>query len=203
MKVAVIGATGNIGSKIREELVRRGHSVTAVSRHPEKIPDAARETRVYGDAAEPDALASVLKGHDAIASSLPFVPGQSAKVIEAAKKSGVKRFVVVGGASSLDAGGGKILYETLDLPDAWRPAIMEGVNFLALLRKEHDLDWTFLSPAIVIGPGERTGKFRLADDTPVKDASGKSHISYDDYAIAFVDELETPRHVRRRFTVGY
>jgi len=201
MKVAVIGATGNIGRKIAAELLSRGHSVTAIARNTDKAPAGTIAKSV--DASDPAALAAALQGHDAVVSSAPFAPGLSPVIIEGVKRSGVKRYIMVGGAGSLEVAPGKMLKDTLTLPDAVRAILDEAAENLKRLRGESALDWTFFSPAAEIGPGERTGKFRLGGDQLVSDAAGKSRISYDDYAIALVDELEHPRHVRQRFTIAY
>jgi len=119
------------------------------------------------------------------------------------KRAGVKRYLMVGGAGSLEVAPGKMLKDTLTLPDAVKKIIEEGTASLDRLRGEHALDWTFFSPAAEIGPGERTGKFRLGGDQLVTDKAGKSRISYDDYAIALVDEVEHPKHVKKRFTIAY
>lgn len=203
MKVAHIGATGRVGSKILAELLRRGHSVTAIARNPEKVPANPNVTATRGDIAEPDKLALVVKGHEAVISSAPFIPGSSAGLLDAIRKSGVKRYIAVGGAGSLEVSPGKLVKDGANIPPEWLPAINEGTQMLTLLRAEAKLDWTFFSPAILIGPGERTGKFRLGGDQVVMGADGKSTISFDDYAIALVDELEQSRHVRKRFTIGY
>jgi hypothetical protein len=203
MKVAHVGATGKVGSKILAELAQRGHSVTAISRHPQKTPAGAKITPALGDIADTDALASVIKGHDAVISSIPFSPGSSPRLVEAIHKSGVKRYIAVGGAGSLEVSPGKLVKDGGNIPPEWMPQINEGSALLKLLRADQVLDWTFFSPAIFIGPGERTGKFRLGGDQVVVAADGKSSISYDDYAIALVDELEKPQHVRKRFTIGY
>ena len=203
MKVALIGATGRIGSKITTELLGRGHSVTAIVRNPEKAPSQPNLKALKGDVTEPDSVAALVRGHDAVISSAPFIPGISVNVLEAVRKSGVKRYIAVGGAGSLKAADGKLVMENPQIPAEWLPSIKEGSELLKLLRADQQLDWTFFSPAVQIGPGERTGKFRLGGDEVVAAADGKSSISYDDYAIALVDELETPKHVRRRFTIGY
>lgn len=203
--VAVIGASGNIGSKIAAELLSRGHQVTGIARHPDKIASAAGLVKARGDFTEPDSIIPVLRGHDAIIASTPFIPGQAEKLLEAVRGSGVKRFLMVGGAASLNSeeGGPPVLDTLPELPDAVMSQIREGVRTLDLLRGVDDLYWTFLSPAVMIGPGERSGKFRLGGDVVVKDAEGNSRISYDDYAIAMVDELELNRHLKSRFTVAY
>jgi hypothetical protein len=203
MKIAHIGSSGKVGSKIREELLRRGHSVTAISRHPEATPPHDRVTTARGDITSPEALAPLLRGHDAIISSATFVPGTSHQLLDAVIQSGVKRYIAVGGAGSLEIAPGKLLKDSGKIPAEWMPAINEGAALLKLLRANTDLDWTYFSPAALIGPGERTGKFRLGGEQLVTDADGKSSISYDDYAIALVDELEKPQHIRARFTIGY
>jgi len=203
MNVAVIGASGNIGTKIVHELVARGHSVTAIARNAGKAPTGAKITAKAGDAADVDATAALLKGHDAAISSAPFAPGLSPAILAAVKKSGVKRYIMVGGAGSLEVAPGKMLKDTLSLPEPVMKILSEGTESLKRLRGETALDWTFFSPAAEIGPGERTGKFRLGGDQLVTDAAGKSRISYDDYAIALVDELEQGKHIKKRFTVAY
>jgi putative NADH-flavin reductase len=203
MKVALIGATGKIGSKITAELLSRGHSVTAIVRNPEKAPSEPNLKAVKGDVNEPDRVAAWVRGHDAVISSAPFVPGISAKVLDGVRKSGVKRYIAVGGAASLKTPDGKLVMDNPALPPEWLPTMKEGAELLKLLKADQTLEWTFFSPAVFIGPGERTGKFRLGGDDVVAAADGKSSISYDDYAIALVDELEHPKHVRKRFTIGY
>jgi putative NADH-flavin reductase len=203
MKVAHIGATGKVGRKILDELVSRGHTVTAISRHPEQVPAGAHVIAAVGDITQPEALAAVVRGHDAAISSAPFLPGSSRNLLDAIRQSGVKRYIAVGGAGSLEVAPGKLLKDSDQIPREWLPAINEGTALLQLLRAEPHLDWTFFSPAALIGPGERTGHFRLGGDQLIVDKEGKSAISYDDYAIALVDELEKPRHIRARFTIGY
>ncbi|HEX4023900.1 MAG TPA: NAD(P)-dependent oxidoreductase [Steroidobacteraceae bacterium] len=203
MKVAHIGASGKVGSKILEELLRRGHTVTAISRHPEKVAAAPRVTAARGDITDPAALAAAIRGHEAVISSAPFLAGSSAPLLQAVRDSGVRRYIAVGGAGSLEVAPGKMLKDSGNVPPEWLPAINEGTALLTLLRADRQLDWTFFSPAALIGPGERTGKFRLGGDQLIVGADGKSTISYDDYAIALVDELEQPRHIRQRFTIGY
>jgi uncharacterized protein len=202
MKVALVGATGNIGSKIQAELLSRGHGVTAIARNPEKAAGKG-VTTVKADGMNVDEMAAALKGHDAVVTSAPFAPGLSPALIAAVKQSGVKRYIMVGGAGSLEVAPGKMLKDTLTLPPPVKAMLDEAAENLQRLRGENELEWTFFSPAAEIGPGERTGKFRLGGDRLVTDANGKSKISYDDYAIALVDELERPQHIRRRFTIAY
>lgn len=204
MKIVVIGATGNAGSRIVEEALRRGHQVTAIARNPEKL-GGARPNLVLkeGDANDPDALAKLIAGHDVVISAIRFIASDPAKLIAAVKKSGVPRYLVVGGAGSLEVAPGKALVDTPDFPAAYRPESSAGRDFLNVLRGERELDWTFLSPSALFSPGARSGKFRLGGDQLLTAADGKSSISMEDYAIALLDEVEKPRHHRQRFTVGY
>lgn len=202
MKVALIGATGMIGSRILAELARRGHAVAAIVRHPEKVPALPGVVAKQGDVDDEPRLAALLTGHDAAISAVKFAQSDPAKLIAAVKASGVKRYLVVGGAGSLEVAPGVKLIDTPEFPALYKAEAAAGGAFLDLLRKQAALDWTFLSPSAAIAPGERTGKFRLGADQLLATDKGSS-ISAEDYAIALVDELEKPAHSRRRFTVGY
>jgi putative NADH-flavin reductase len=202
MKIALIGATGMIGSRVLSELTSRGHEVTAIVRHPEKVPAAPNATAKKGDVHNADALAELLKGHDAAISSVCFLDSDPETLLSAVKASGVPRYLVVGGAGSLEVAPGMKLIETPQFPAQYKAEAQAGGDYLDLLRKEPALDWTFLSPSAIISPGGRTGKFRLGGDQLLTHDKG-SNISAEDYAIAMVDELEKPAHSRRRFTVGY
>jgi putative NADH-flavin reductase len=202
MKVALIGASGNVGSRILRELVSRGHSVTAIARHPETITTDPKVSAKKGDVSDKAGLSALVKGHDAVISSLRFKDLDAAGLVDIVRASGVKRYLVVGGASSLEVAPGQILLNTPDFPEIYKAEASKGVAFLDLLRKVTDLDWTFLSPSALFVPGERTGKFRVGKDELLKNEKGSS-ISYEDYAIALVDEMEKPKHIRGRFTVGY
>ncbi|SRR5579875_177915 len=218
MKIAIIGASGFIGSKILDESLRRGHEVTGIVRHPERLPQNHRLTPVGLDLKESDRLARVLADHDAIVSAWNaakdgsgpelydrFVEGNRS-IIDAVKKSGVKRLLVVGGAASLKTPEGVEYIDSPQFPASYEPfkPAMRGVReYYYLLKSEPELDWAYFSPAIMIQPGERTGKFRLGGDRIIADASGLSRISVEDYAVAAVDELEHPKHHRERFTIGY
>ncbi|MBS0365464.1 MAG: NAD(P)-dependent oxidoreductase [Proteobacteria bacterium] len=204
MRVAVIGATGRVGSRLATELLSRGHTVTGVALHlPSDDTHRAGLTYVAADATDPAALASALKGHDAVMSATRFVSSDPHALISAIKAAGVPRLLVVGGAGSLEVAPGKALVTTAGFPEVFKPEALAGSRFLQALRDDPDLDWTFLSPSADFAPGTRTGKFRLGGDQLLTDAAGKSHISMEDFAIAMVDELEHPAHRRRRFTVGY
>ncbi len=214
--VVLIGATGFVGSAILNELLSRGHKVTAVVRNAAKLPKNDNLTAVEEDVAHVDAIAAIAKGKDAVISA--YNPGWTnpdikrlieenyPKIVEAVKKSGVGRLLIVGGAGTLFVKPGLRVVDSGAIP----AAIMEGVRplgdfYLNFLTKEHDLDWVFFSPAGAFEEkGERTGKFRLGkDDLIVDPATGTSHISVQDYAVAMVDELEKPAHHMERFTIGY
>jgi len=214
--VVLIGATGFVGSAILNELLTRGHKVTAVVRNAAKLPKNDNLTAVEEDVANVDAIAAIAKGKDAVISA--YNPGWTnpeigrlttenyPKIVEAVKKSGVARLLIVGGAGTLFVKPGLRVVDSGAIP----AEIMDGVRplgdfYLNDLTKEHDLDWVFFSPAGAFDEkGERTGKFRLGkDDLIVDAATGTSHISVQDYAIAMVDELEKPAHHMERFTIGY
>lgn len=204
MKIAVIGATGNVGQRIVDEALSRDHSVTAISRDPSKIAARDGVTAAAGDVNNPETLAEVLKGHDAVISSVMFVLGDPHKLIAAVRKSDVKRYLVVGGAGSLLAAPDLNVVDTPDFPKEYHEEASKGRDFLNVLKSEvDDLDWTMLSPSALFVPGERTGTFRLGKDDLLVGADGKSWITYEDYAIAFLDELENPMNIQARFTVGY
>ena len=203
MKIAVIGASGNAGSRITAELARRGHSVTAIARHPEKIAAQANVTPTRGDVMDQAGLARLLAGHDAAISSVHFLASDPAKLIGAAKESRVGRYLVVGGAGSLEVAPGVRLVTTPGFPVVYKAEAEKGAAFLDLLRDEKELNWTFLSPSALFTAGERTGKFRLGTDQLLTASDGKSSISFEDFAVALADEIERPVHIRQRFTVGY
>jgi putative NADH-flavin reductase len=203
MKIALIGVTGRVGSRLLAELLRRGHHVTGIARNTGKLAGQPGLVPKNADADQPAQLAPLLAGHDAVISALKFATTDAAALITAVKQARVKRLMVVGGAATLEVAPGHILLDAPGFPAAYRPEAEGGRRFLDILRGERELDWTFLSPPAELDPGERTGKFRLGTDQLLTDANGKSWISMEDYAIAFVDELETPRHSRQRFTVGY
>ena len=202
MKVALIGASGNVGSRLLAELAARGHSVTAIVRNPEKLPARPGVTAKRGDVFDKAGLAALLAGHDIAISAVRFSASDARTLIDAVKASGVRRYLVVGGAGSLEVAPGKRLIDQPDFPAAYKPEAAKGAEFLDLLKGEKELEWTFLSPSALFVEGERTGKFRLGRDALLTNDKGSS-ISFEDYAIALVDELEKPAHSRQRFTVGY
>jgi uncharacterized protein len=199
MKIALFGATGTIGSRIAKEATSRGHSITAIS----------RKGAVRADAANADEVANAVRGHDAVVNATG--PGRDEPtatlgavargLIDGLRKAGVKRLLTVGGAGSLEVAPGKRLVDTPQFPAAWKPVALAHAATLDDYRKS-ELDWTYLSPAAMIAPGERTGKYRTGLDKLLVDTKGESRISAEDFAIAVVDELEKNQNLRRRFTVG-
>lgn len=203
MKIAVIGASGNAGSRITAELARRGHAVTAIARNPDKVVAEANVTAVAGDVLDQSGLARLLAGHDAAVSSVHFLDSDPVRLIAAASESKVGRYLVVGGAGSLEVAPGVRLVTTPGFPVAYKAEAEKGGAFLDLLRAEKELNWTFLSPSALFTAGQRTGKFRLGTDQLLTADDGKSWISFEDFAVALADEIERPAHIRQRFTVGY
>lgn len=212
MNIALIGATGFIGSGLLKEALARGHHVTALVAHPEKLAPAANLKPLGTDVLDRDRLAAQLKGHDAVISAFSghaqsntydyYLQGMRA-IVAAVKQADVQRLLVVGGAGSLEVAPGVQVVDTPDFPAMWKASAEGARDALKLLREEQHLNWTMLSPSAMIAPGERTGTFRLGTDQLLIDAKGDSRISIEDYAIAMIDELEKPAHPRKRFTVGY
>jgi putative NADH-flavin reductase len=203
MNVAIVGATGNAGSSILAEALRRGHAVTAIARDLGGLRKAKNLVGLNGNVEHPDALAAVLANHDVIVSALRFSNTNGGNVLAAVRASGVKRYLVVGGAGSLLVEPGRTLLDTGKVPAESVPESTAAKEFLDVLRGVDDLDWTMLCPSAYFWAGDRTGTFRLGDDMLLTGIDGKSRISFDDFAIAMLDELEEPRHIKRRFTVGY
>lgn len=213
--VLLIGATGFVGSAVLNELVSRGHKVTAVARNIEKVAKSELLDVVKEDVANVDAIAKLADGKDAIISA--YNPGWTnpdiatlisenyPKILSAAKKSGVKRLLIVGGAGTLFCAPGLRVVDSGAIPEE----IMGGVRplgdfYLNTLMNEKDIDWVFFSPAGVFDQqGKKTGNYRLGKDNLIVDAEGNSHISVQDYAEAMVNELEKPAHHKERFTIGY
>lgn len=201
--VALVGASGAAGSRILKELSDRGHTVTGIARNPGKIAALPGVTAAKADVFDKDTLAQALRGHDAVVSSVHFTASDAQTLIDAVRAAGVKRYLVVGGAGSLEIAPGKRLVDQPDFPAAYKAEATKGAEFLDLLRASvPDLEWTFISPSALFVPGERTGRFRLGKEQLLSTATGSS-ISFEDFAVALVDELERPAHVRQRFTVGY
>lgn len=202
-KIAIIGATGRAGSQLLEEALRRGHSVTAIARNTAKIGQRSGVLTREVDVADSAALQAAVAGHDVVISAAHFSTIPADAIIDPVKKAGVKRLLVVGGAGSLLLPGGGKVIDSPGFPEEYKAEASAGGVYLDTLRKEQDLDWTFLSPSAEFVEGERTGQFRLGQDDLLVNAQGRSWISFADYAIAMLDEVEKPAHRRQRFTVGY
>ncbi|MGH8387988.1 MAG: NAD(P)-dependent oxidoreductase [Pseudomonas sp.] len=202
-KIAIIGATGRAGSQLLEEALRRGHSVTAIARDTSKIGQRAGVLTRNVDALDASALQEAIVGHDVVISAAHFATLPASAVVGPVKKAGVERLLVVGGAGSLLLPDGTRVIDSAGFPEAYKAEASAGAEFLGKLREEKDLDWTFLSPSAEIVEGERTEKFRTGQDDLLVSSEGRSWITFADYAIAMLDEVETPKHSRQRFTVGY
>ena len=202
-KIAIIGATGRAGGQLLEEALRRGHSVTAIARNASKIRERAGVSARNVDVLDGSALQQAVTGHDAVFSAAHFTGIPAGAIIDPLKLAGVKRLLVVGGAGSLFAAPGLKVIDTPNFPAEYKAEAAAGGAYLDTLRQEATLDWSFLSPSALFVEGPRTGKFRLGRDDLLVGPDGKSWISFADFAIAFIDELERPAHSRQRFTVGY
>lgn len=216
MKIALIGATGFVGAAVLTELLQRDHQVTALVRNPAKLDKRPQLDAQALDANDADAVAAAVRGHDAVISA--FNPGWdapelydrflkgSAAIEAGVAKSGVKRLLVVGGAGSLFVAPGVQLVDTPDFANHVPPNIVPGAkaarDALTALRSNTVLDWTFLSPPALLAPGERTGHYRVGGEELLMAGPAPAGISVADLAVAIVDEIETPRHVRARFTVA-
>jgi len=213
MKIALIGATGFVGSAILKEALYRGHEVTAIVRNPDTLTPHEKLRPMKGDVYNEDEVVRLVAGHDAVISAFnpgwsnPDIYSQQIKgthsIINGVKKSGVKGLLFVGGASSLEVMPGVQSVDMPGFPAEYKQGALATREALNMLRKETDLEWSFLSPSADLFPGQRTGRFRLGTDQLVTNAQGESRISVEDYAMAMIDEVEKPQHIRRRFTVGY
>src|SRR5690625_3529623 len=215
MKVAIIGATGFVGSKLVAEALARGLTVTAIARDTSKITDD-RVSKVSVDVTDVDKLTEILKGHDSVISAFnagwknpniynDFIIGAKA-IQKAVKNAGINRLIVVGGAGSLYVSEDTQLIDTPDFPEDIKPGALAARDYLNLLKEEKDLDWAFFSPAIEMHPGITTGKtgtYRLGKTTPVFDANNVSRMSVEDVAVVLLDETENPKHHQEQFTAAY
>lgn len=212
MKIALIGATGYIGSKLLQEALARGHQVTALVSRPERVAVHPNVTALRADVFDEDALAGQLADHEAVISAFSghaqsdtygyYINGFRS-ILAAARRARIPRLLVVGGAGSLEVAPGVQVVDTPDFPEQWKQSALGARDALAMLKQETQLNWTMLSPAALIEPGTRTGTFRLGRDQLLVDAQGNSRISLEDYAVAMIDELEKPAHPRSRFTLAY
>ncbi|BCQ25190.1 NAD(P)H-binding protein [Caballeronia sp. NK8] len=202
-KIAIVGATGNVGSRLLEEALRRGHTVTAIARDTSALEKRDSVDAQNVDVLDADALTAAIAGHDAVFSATHFATVSASAILEPVKRAGVRRLLVVGGAGSLYAAPGQRVLDLPNFPPAYKPEATAGAAFLDALRRERDVDWTFISPSAEFVPGARTQKFRLGVDELLVDNNGRSWISFEDYAIAFLDEFQKGAHIRQRITVGY
>lgn len=213
MKTVLLGATGMAGTRIAAEAVRRGDEVVAVSRSGAAPVDSPLVTAIAADAGSVREIAEVVKDADVVASALapardgsdprgPFVALYEA-VLDGVRAGGVRRMVIVGGAGSLQVDQDTLLKDTPAVPDQVKPEAEALIDVLARLRAVDDLEWTYVTPAANFAPGERTGKFRIGGDAVLTDSEGNCSISAEDYAIAFVDELENAEHPKTRICVAY
>ncbi|MEV3936354.1 NAD(P)H-binding protein [Glycomyces sp. NPDC049804] len=212
MKILLFGANGHIGSAIRDELLARGHEITAASRTGTG-PDLHGLSWEACDVLDTEAVAALAKGHDAVASAVgpkvgvendeKTILGAARSLIEALPAAGVRRLVVLGGAGSLEVAPGVTLVSTPQFPAQWKANALAQSAALDLYRTVGGLDWTFVSPAALIEPGPRTGEFRVGGDRLLKDGEGKSRVSIADYAVAFADAIEDARTFQRRICVAY
>ena len=214
MKIAIIGATGFLGSKLVKEAKDRGLEVTAIARNPEKLTEEVKKAAI--DVNQVDELAEVLKGQDAVVSAFnagwknpnlyqDFLKG-SKSIQEAVKKAGVERLLVIGGAGSLYDAENNQLVDSPDFPAEIKPGATAARDYLNELKEEKDLDWAFFSPAIEMHPGittGRTGKYRLGKDNPVFDENNVSKLSPEDVAVVLMDEVQKPKHHQQRVTAAY
>lgn len=213
MNIALIGATGFVGSAVLDELLQRGHRVTALTRHPAKLAARQGLTVLTADAQDATQVAQAVAGHDAVVSAynpgwtVPDIHDQfqvgTRAIYAGVRASGVRRLLVVGGAGSLYVAPGVQLVDTPEFPAEYKAGALAAREALKLIRQENMLDWTFLSPPILLAPGERTGQYRVGAEAPLMNGEQPGGISVKDLAVAIVDELEVPRHVQQRFTVAH
>jgi putative NADH-flavin reductase len=215
MHLVVFGAGGNIGQHIVSEALNRQHRVTAAVRDDTTILPQHNLDVVEADATQPDSVAQVSSGADAIVSAISPRPGRdgrpassltsaAAALIEGARKSGVRRLIIVGGAGSLEFAPGQQLVDQPDFPDAYKPEALAQRDALAVYRsgRADGLDWTYISPAAEIRPGRRTGEYRISGDQLLVNDDGKSTISIEDYAVAVLDQIEQGAHLGERISVA-
>lgn len=220
MNIVLLAATGQAGRTILQELISRRHQVTAVARNLDKLPEQlpVNVKPVRDDLSSVERIADIISGADAVVSA--YGPPSSdprytsdmsytdqlvsvtEREIAAVRKVGVPRLIMVGGCGSLEFSPGVTVLKSGYWPEQYVPIATSHMKALAALRAS-DINWTYFSPPMLIEPGVRTGKFRLGGDSLIVDEQGNSRVSFEDYAVALVDELEKPAHERSRFTIGY
>jgi putative NADH-flavin reductase len=215
MKIAIIGASGFVGSAILTEALERGHLVSAIVRNTDLLPVLSRLSALKGNVFDVAATAAQLKGHDAVISA--FFIGRNEEIadicqanidgtkaiIAATKAAGLNRILIVGGAGSLEIAPGVQLVDTPQFPQEIRPKALAAREALQLIRQEQELEWSYISPSPILKPGEKTGHFRIGGEQVLMTGQGPTDITLGDLAVAILDEIEQPRHIRKRFTVGY
>jgi putative NADH-flavin reductase len=212
MRIIVFGAGGNVGSRTVAEALERGHDVTAAVRDPEAHDiEGDGVTVVAADATDPASVAEAASGHDLAISTVgtdqgrapETLPAAARALLEGLSRAGVPRLIVLGGAGSLEVAPGVRVLDEPDFLEEWKPDALAQAEALDLYRSATtDVDWTYVSPAAVLAPGERTGEYRKGEDRLLVDDEGNSAISMEDFAVALLDEAESAEHVRRRFTVA-
>jgi putative NADH-flavin reductase len=202
MKIAILGATGNLGTYYVDEALRRGHNVTAISRHASKLPKHDNLTIVELDVNDVNALAKALEGQDAVLSALAYDSADGRKMLDAAKKAGVKHLVVSGSFASFEYEPGKLILDHPDFPKEYYPMAERGVNFYNVISQEKDLNWSYIAPSMeFLAEGPR-GNYKI-ERAPIYDQNGKSSISFGDLAVALMNEVENPAYRHERVTIGY
>jgi uncharacterized protein len=212
MRVVVFGARGRLGSAIARELARRNHTVRAVRRPGRQARSETVEIpTVLADVTDAESVAEAVRGADVVISAVgpgpdgdpAVLPRAARALLDGLRRSGSPRLISIGGAGSLEVPPGGLLLDAPEFPEAWRPVARAHLDALAIYRAERELEWTVVSPAATVETGPRTGHYKAGIDLLVTDAHGASRISPEDLAVAVVDEVETPRHVRRRFAVAW
>lgn len=213
MKIALVGATGFVGSAVLAEAANRGHTVTALSRNPDKVATLPGATAVSADVLGDADLAAKLRGHDVVIAT--YNPGWtnpniraehlagSQKIVNATRDAGVPRLLMVGGAGTSQTAPGVHIVDSDTFPAAYKAGALGAKEAAYWIEDEETVDWVFVLPAIMLVPGERTGKYRTGGPGPVTNAEGESTISVADFAVALLDEAEAPKHHRQRITTGY
>jgi hypothetical protein len=212
MRITIFGITGNAGSRIAKEALDRGHSVVGVVRDTSQPPLQHPNLQlVTGNVLDPASVAAAAKGSDAVISAVgpgnfersPFLAGAAQSLIAGLNQAGVDRLLIVGGAGGLEVASGVQLVDTPNFPDAWKGIALAHRDAWEVIKAATHPKWTYVAPAALLEPGERTGHYRTGTSNLVTDAQGNSRISMEDYAVAMLDEVEHPKHLNSRMSVGY
>jgi len=211
VKLIVFGASGLLGSRLVAEALERGHEVSAAARDASRLEGHGGRVRtVSADATDAASVAAVAAGHEGALSAVTqhdrpqMLVDVARALLDGLARAGVERLVVAGGAGSLRVPSGERLVDTPDFHEEWKPEALAQADALAVYQSSSSpVQWSYLSPAALLEPGERTGRYRLGGDELLVDEHGRSRITMEDFAIAMLDELEHPRHARRRFTAAH